>query len=357
MFVYFSKSYEFQNCSLYFPNFNMKNRKVNDYVIACSPRESFHYDVSIINSQSSIYFLEYSEYPQIISGFYIKEEYERTKKMPTLYIFDQAHVRFSELKYYNGQVNIIGSPTITSDYFLKIKEVNMYNSSLKLPFLYDEITYSDNKSIFVTYECYSNLTIQLYDNYSLAKCSDFDYPVYLTYPNLIKHLEFSISQYNAYFDIYNVSFINESILELAKNILSNTIFDQKLKVEYIKFHELDPDLIVNSTKQINQDFKVILRDDDFCHIYTNGFKIINNAIKKGWRKICYDEKGYIFYHGNSDGEIIVIPSNKKIAIIGFIVVLVIVMAMTFHCIAFCRYKIENRVDSSDELGDFEEEDI
>ena len=140
--IYLSKSIEFQNCTSCRTSRRMTNKEIDSYVISCQPSSSFYIDVSKINYHSYIYFLEKTKYPHEITHPYLGEIYENKNKMPTLYIFDQAYVHFKNIRYYNGQINIIGSPKLKSEYNITFKEVNIYNSSLEFPFYYDNITYS-----------------------------------------------------------------------------------------------------------------------------------------------------------------------------------------------------------------------
>lgn len=58
-------------------------------MIACSPKNSIHIEVSRVSFKSSIYFLGKNEYTNYVACYYVDEEFERVYNMPTLYIFDQ----------------------------------------------------------------------------------------------------------------------------------------------------------------------------------------------------------------------------------------------------------------------------
>lgn len=95
-------------------------------------------------------------------------------------------------------------------------------------------------------------------------------------------------------------------------------------------------------------------DNSICNYWISDD--IKYAIKNGFRRVCFKRSGYLFYQGNSEGEIIVIQSRFIMIAAAFIVGLILVIIVSFYLIAFCRYKIGYKNDNEIEFSDQEDED-
>ena len=352
MFILFPiiiKSFDiFYDCS---SNFGEKDElyKGATYIISCKDQNEIIFDMKKLVKASYIYIFENTK---ITFSSVNLNSYSGNK--PELIIFDQPEIFFDGCVNYSGNISIYGSPTLTSNRNTTFKYVKLYNQSYQFPFKYDNISnQTDNSdSIKVHYSCSKSLNILMSKDIEI-NCYSND-KVYLSYSRL-KNL--ALHPQSNQVNLINDGVENNQIEEYLSKVIPAIFFRNHQYVEFINFLNVQPSILVKMIDELQLDLNVYLRDDGICNYYSYNNQIVKSAVEKdGWRKICYEMNGFLFYQGVPEGEIIVIPSRSKFIIIAFIVILVLFMIFTFHCIAFCKYRRDKKKVDELELSDQEEDD-
>lgn len=245
-------------------------------------------------------------------------------------IFDNSNVIITCKSDLNNEeyilLKIYDTPNITFENYCNFKQVEPYDN------------------IFI---CNDNFfKVSLYDNYMIVRCSNiYDYT--LLYSSL-SNLTFEIDNIATYL-MNDYKDKEDLVAQRIDDILSSFNFIGRKK---LIFNDIDLDSI---TKYTNEDIKgtwiklnnisnygcLWIDEPGFSEKYENYFE-------RGWKKICIDDKTYIYCCDTDLGprKLNIISKSGSLAIIIFIICFIFVLIVSLCSIAYCRYKTKDQVDNS-----------
>ena len=337
----------FQNCRKYTINEECYRYKNSNFILSCSNQfyQTNHaFNPNQLERISSLILSGYSEIE--ISCLNINNN-----RFPNIYIFDQPKIHFVGCSYYNANITIFGSPTLTSSENLTIKFVKLYNKNYNFPFKYDNIitdTNTMNETLSFYYYCNNTLKIKMSEKTEIACQSgsyDLDSIFYLNYENY-RYFNLAMTNNKYVLELINEDVKTENVQKYFNQVITRLITPN---LDVVHFIYIKPQIILETVESFYPR-NINIREDRLCYeININDSPVLKEAVEKdGWRKICYHKKGYIFYKGKSEGEIIVIPSHSKFIIITFLILLIFVIFISLCLIAFCKYKKDNKNNNSEE---------
>lgn len=325
-----------------------------DYYISC-PDSYRHYfiDLKYFKKESTISIFKNSEFTISCS------QMSPDEVLPELYIHDRPRITFANCSYFNSTVRIYDDPTLKSVGNITFKDVTIYNRNYRFKFPSHSITYESYSN---RYTCGLNLEFKFSKEYIEVSCSlenkkrisyddFFKYTYIMTPPDYTNRTRFL---YFVFDYIYQPDI--SLVMDYLHESLYLTTFSNTQIVEFFFFDEFNYTNLRNVVLSYLPN--VIVRINTYYEFCVNTYdpQFIKDAIKEGWRKICYDTQGYLFYGGNTEGEIIVIKSSSSMLIIGGIVIIVLIIVISFYFIALCRYKKAIKNDSELEFSDEENDE-